>query len=642
MVYDPLRRLREFKKPWRKSFVGWWWFGGGGELWQPLELSISGQRSRQDRGASRVIWLKILFVMAILVLVSRMFQLSVIEYDKWAARAQSNSERRQPIMPIRGEILDRYGQVLATNTGRFALVIDNRAQSPDNQQELAQWLSLELSTEVETYQKILQEDEGQDRVLLERGLDLEQAITIESQLWRWPGLQVEMQPQRQYPGGPAFSHLIGYLAEADQREVDSGQYILGQLVGRAGLESYYEDILRGRRGQAQLLVDAKGQAVARQGDRYPAEPGQSLHLSIDGGWQQYSYERLETAISQTGAKAGLAIAMEVDTGEILMMASLPSYDNNLFVNSVDSKDLTEVLTNESDQALFDRSIAGQYPPGSILKVVVAAAALQEEIVKNDTLIYAPGFLREGGEIFPDWIYRNRGYGFGWIALPEALAKSSDVYFYQVGAGYNNQPGLGSDLIADYGRRFSLGERTGIDLPGEESGIIWSKTSWEQRGQSWYWGNTAHMAIGQGYTLVTPLQMVVMTAAIANGGTIYRPHLLSQVGDASSATLLPVEALSQVRVDESHLAEVRQAMLLSVNSQGATGYALRGLSIEVAGKTGTAQHDKTLPDHAWFISFAPFDRPEIAMVVLIEEGGEGSSVAAPVARDLWTWWIDNRY
>jgi penicillin-binding protein 2 len=483
-----------------------------------------------------------------------------------------------------------------------------------------------------------------------------------------PGVSVVLEPIRDYPSGMLTSQLIGYMGQIPEEQAEDYEasgYPPNAQVGLTGLELTFEDELRGTAGQQTIEVDVNGRKVRTIGEPAPAVPGHNLVSTIDLGLQREATAALQEALDNssgfTKATQGVVIAMDPRNGAIRAMVSLPSYDNNLFAKGI-TEEAWNALTSNPDRPLFNRAIGGQYPPGSTFKIIVASAALQEGTIGlrtrlgdgfdgvNDGVIWLPNeyfpFDRTKDQPFYSWIHKY-GYGHGLVTIRDALAISDDIFFYELGGGYRDFHGVGPQLIGQYARAFGLGQPTGIDLPGESRGLVptpkWKRINYAE---NWLTGDTYNMSIGQGYILATPLQMASATAAVANRGYLYRPQLVDRVTDADGNVIrsLQPDLISEIPVDASHLDTVREGMYGAINWPQGTATHVRVPNVTIAGKTGTAefyrddnndqQPDRdekgNLPTHAWFTSFAPYVDPEIVVTVFVANGGEGSSVAAPIA------------
>ena len=476
-------------------------------------------------------------------------------------------------------------------------------------------------------------------------LDYETALSLYIQNADLPGIVIEKGTKRLYRTAGAdigatstvmsLSHIIGYLGKISENELSnnsSAGYLSSDSIGKTGLEKQYESVLRGTYGKKKIEVNALGREQTVLAEEAPT-PGDHLILTINLEAQE-KMEKLMTASmakNKWGRAAG--IAMNPNTGEVLAMVSLPAYDNNDFSGGI-SKDKYQKYITDQNQPLYNRAIAGTYPSGSIVKPLIAAAALQEGIITRNTTFLSTGGLAIDKWFFDDW----KAGGHGLTNVTKAIAWSVNTFFYYIGGGYKTFTGLGVEKITDYLRQFNLASATGIDLPGESAGFLPSK-EWKQqtKNEIWYVGDTYNLSIGQGDLLVTPLQAAVWTSAVANGGKVVRPHVVSAVVNPVTKTADKVETqiINQGIVSEANMDISRQGMRQCVIAGSCE--LLRALPFAAAGKTGTAQWNSNKENHAWFTSFAPYNNPQIVVVILVEEGKEGSTAAQPIARDFLAWW-----
>jgi penicillin-binding protein 2 len=499
-------------------------------------------------------------------------------------------------------------------------------------------------------------------VAVKEGVARDIALRLEEEHLDWPGVLVEIDPQREYLYGSLVAHLLGYVGPIPGESADA--YIARGYdpntddVGLSGIEYSFEDALRGRDGQKLIEVDVAGREVRTVGKSRPAIPGNNLRLTLDLDLQQKAEEILKQHLNEKGKTQGIVVALNPQTGEVLALISYPSYDNNVFMGGISPKNLAALQKNPA-KPLLDQAISGQFPPGSTFKMVTASAGLEERVISAHSTLYCGGIMWLPNRFYPEdpslaqpfYCFINTyGGRHGAISVVPAIGKSCDIFFYQVGGGYRKSvQGLGEDRLGYYAELFGLGEPTGIDLPGEAGGLVptakWKRLSYAE---SWTTGDTYNMAIGQGFVLATPLQMVNAAAAIANGGFLYRPQVVHDVvdGDGNVVQAFAPDLIRQLPLSPETIKLVQQGMRAATAPSGtAYGAALPGIS--VAGKTGTAEFfidrnkdglpdrdkDGNLPTHSWFVTFAPAEKPQIAMVVFIFEGGEGSQVAVPVAHDI---------
>jgi penicillin-binding protein 2 len=468
---------------------------------------------------------------------------------------------------------------------------------------------------------------------------------------------VEIEPLREYISGTLFAHITGYVGHIPEQDLDSyldladADYDQNDVVGLTGVELTYEDDLRGDKGQRHVEVDVTGREIQTIGPQVEPVPGHNLVLSLDADLQATITEILEKGIRDAGSDSGVAVAMDPRTGEILAMVSLPSYDANLFIGGIDEEDYAQ-LSEDPRHPLVNHAISGQYPPGSTFKIVTASAGLEEGTVTPSSVIFCPGTIWIPHRFAPDnpelaqpfncWLQT----GHRSISMVEAIAQSCDIYFGVLAGGYGEFEGLGQAALHEYSQYFGLGKPTGVDLPGETAGLVPDET-WKRLtyGETWVTGDTFNAAIGQGFILTTPLQILNATAAVANGGELYRPQIVREIRDADGNLVraFTPDLIRKLPVSPETIEIVRRGMRGAVTHGTAMAANLGGVA--VAGKTGTAEFpgkrdwEGNLPTHAWFTAFAPFDDPEIALVVFVEGGGEGSVVSVPVAAEILSYYFN---
>ncbi len=501
-------------------------------------------------------------------------------------------------------------------------------------------------------------------VLVAENLPREAALRVEEQTYRLPGVELQLRSTRHYPAGIDAGHILGYMGpipEETKQIYEEKGYGADAWVGWAGLEFTFEDVLRGRPGQRVIEVDVNGREKAVLGQEVPPIPGKNLILSLDLEIQQAMREALVAGSDPKRSESAVAIALDPRNGFVLAMASLPAYDNNIFADGITTAEY-DSIAHVPGEPLLNHAISGIYPPGSTFKLVPAAAGLEEKIITPYTRLNDPGIIYLPNRNFPDdpnlaqpfvcWIYKLGG-AHGDVNITEALGESCDVFFYKLGGGWyaTNFEGLDVGSLAEYAGLFGFGEMSGIDLPGENAGLI-PDSKWKRvtKGERWVTGDTYNMAIGQGDVLATPLQIAQMTAAVANGGSLYRPQLVAAVIDSDSRLVerKQPELIRQIPVSAKNLAIVREGMWMAVNWVHGTARNVALGDVTVAGKTGTAEffdpdiprdNKGNLPTHAWFTAFAPYEAPEIVVTVFVYNGGEGSAVAAPIANRILRTYFD---
>ena len=559
----------------------------------------------------------------LMIIAASYFRVQVARGEHYRELADNNRLRRLHIEAPRGLIRDRLGRPLVENTPSYDLSID-RSRVKDLDATLA-FAARVLGKEPEELEEILHDARRSSRfkpVRLAGGLTLEQTARLQVEALEHPGLEIEVGQRRLYRHRYQTAHILGYLGEVEesQLEADDSTYRPGDLVGKKGLEKGYESLLRGDRGEQLVVVDSRGRRV-EEIDRSPADAGQDLYLTLDLELQQEAWSMLE-------GRVGSIVALDPRQGDLLAMVSSPSFDPNMFARRLRSEEWQTLIQNP-DRPLQNRAIQNVYPPGSIFKMVMALAALDRGLVDPETTkFWCPGHSLIYNNVYRCW----KAGGHGTVDLRRSLEGSCNVYYHRIGQE------LEIDRIAETAKRFGLGSQTGIDLEGEKGGLVPSQ-AWSQQSRRtpWYPGETISVATGQGPILVTPLQVAVMTAALANGGYLVTPRLHRDTEPT------PPKHLGFSAED---LEVVREGMLQVVHGTQGTGFRAKVTDLEIAGKTGTAQvitqerrtDNEDLPeklrDHAWFTSFAPYEDPRLVVVIFIEHGGAGSSIASPLARALY--------
>jgi len=560
-----------------------------------------------------------------LVLLLRLWYLQVLEGDRYFTLSTNNRLRVRVVEAPRGFILDRHGEVMVENRPTFDLYAT--PEDVKNPTEVAATLAGILKVPPVDIETRLTETRARSQpLLLRKDLDEAMMVAVEERRLDLPGINLRIRPIRAYPIAGMAANLLGYVSEINQTQLqreEYGDFRPGESLGQSGVERRFDAFIRGVDGGEQVEVDARGRAL-RVVSRNDPRSGSNVLLTIDRRIQ-------EAAEAAMAGKKGAVVAMNPTTGEILAMVSRPSFDPNLFAQRISGEDWQRIAT-DSTHPLQNRAFQAQYPPGSIFKLIVAIAGLESGALKPETRFSDPGYFMLGNHKFDDW---KKG-GHGSLDLRGAIVNSCNVYFYQAGLR------TGIDEIVRVSREFGLGEPPGLGLGDEAKGSLPNPNA-RGRGQGpWTAGNTVVSSIGQGLVVTSPMQLLAMVSAIANGGTIYRPWVVKKIVSLSGDILeeYEPEAVRRVDVKPETLAFVRQAML-GVVDEG-TGARSKIPGVPIGGKTGTAQvvkkgdekRNPDVKDHAWFASFAPVDNPKIAVVVLVENGGFGGLVAAPVARAVY--------
>ncbi|RMF85561.1 MAG: penicillin-binding protein 2 [Nitrospinota bacterium] len=567
-------------------------------------------------------------VFCFILFLLRLWHLQILQGQYYARKAEENRVRIVSQRDIRGKILDRAGRAMATNRPSFNLFL--RPEDVPDMKRTLLFLTEELGLDGQEVERKLKTSSAYQTIPIARDLNRGQVAYFLEHRWDFPGLSLEVEPLRSYRLGEVAAHVLGYIGEINEAQWKKKRkegYQRGDFIGQYGIEQYFESVLRGQKGRKQIEVDVVGREL-RVLRSIPPRPGHNVVLTIDLPLQRYIEEELSDEY------AGAVVVLDPQSGEVLALVSRPAFDPNLFAKGISRRDWMRLLLDPR-HPLQNRAIAGQYPPGSVFKIVMAAAGLEEGAVQPQTAVNCPGYFPFGRRIYRDW----KPGGHGILTLHGAIVESCDVYFYRLG----NK--LGIDTIARYARGFGLGEKTGIDLPHEKSGLVPS-AAWKkrERNEPWYPGETISVAIGQGYNLVTPIQLASLISAVANGGTLWKPQLIKRIETADGKVVQ--EFSPQVRghlpVHPQNLQVIREALYGVVNEAKGTGRRARIEGFGVAGKTGTVQvvslrHEKELPphlrDHGWFVAFAPFDHPRIALAILGEHGGKGGSAYAPLAKKI---------
>ena len=575
-------------------------------------------------------------VLLLSLLAGRMYQLQVIESDKYKTLADENRINLRLLPPPRGTIVDRYGRALAVNQENYRVTLV--AEQVNDINTMLDTLSGIISLEDYERHRILREvrrRRGFVPVTVRENLDWRDVSRIEVNAPDLPGLSIEVGQSRQYPFAEDFAHVLGYVSAVSEKEA-TGDPLLelpGFKVGKNGVERVFDLDLRGKAGNTQVEVNAVGRVI-RELSRQEGQPGADLRLTIDQDLQKLAADRLNEE------KSASAVVMDIHNGDVLALSSVPGYDPNEFVTGLSTKTWRRLI-NDPYAPLTNKAISGLYAPGSTFKMVVALAALEARIVTPDHQVFCRGHTQLGNARFHCW----KRHGHGWQDMYDAHQNSCDVYFYDIAKR------IGIDRIAEMATRFGLGDKTGIDLPSEKGGVIPTR-AWKKAliGTAWQQGETLISGIGQGFILTTPLQLAIMTARIANGGKAVVPRLI-RPADTDGKEEEPV--FKDLGISKRSLDVVREGMNRVTNVQRGTAYSARisEEGMEMSGKTGTAQvrriskaeretrvlKNEERPwrerDHALFVGFAPSDNPRYAVSVVVEHGGGGSKVAAPIARDL---------
>lgn len=582
------------------------------------------------------------------VILWRVFTLQIIEGQDNRKLADGNRIRPRVVEAMRGLITDANGAWLARNKPEFSLAVypsdlpRKKAEREAIYQKVSEISAVsvdDIRTEVEKAGLT-----SLDMVTIKENVSHDESLLLEEKIVGLPGVFVAKQSMREYLQLSGLAHLIGYtgIVATDDVKNSSDKYLMSDKIGKIGLEKYYEKFLRGIHGIEQVEVNSKNtvtQVLVKDENTDPVS-GNDLTLYLNKELQTKTAEALSkglaSASTATGVevKSGIVIVMDVNTGGILSYVSLPDYNNNLFATRISTADY-QTLANDENKPMLNRGTMGVYPPGSVSKIILAAAGLAEGTITSQTSMTTPAAITIGSYVFPDW----KDHSYESTNVVRAIAESNNVFFYSLGGGFDKIAGLGIDRIKKWWSLFGLGEKTGIDLPSEEKGFL-PDPEWKERvkNEPWYIGDTYHVSIGQGDLLVTPLQMVRATAVIANGGKLVSPQLVKKITDPKGNVIREFGPRIEHEnfVDPKIIQTIAEGMRLTIT--GGSAQNLNDLPVSVAGKTGTAQFLNNAKTHAWFECYAPYEKPEIAILVMIDGGGGGHEIAAPIAKEILSYYF----
>lgn len=598
-----------------------------------------------------------IITLLLLVLVGKTAWLQIIKGDYYYSLAEGNRIRVKRIEAKRGIIYDRNFNSLVQNTANFILYFIP-AELPKQENEknnvikkLSELLGDKSPNNLEQILLSVKKNSLalHQPLLITDKLDYEKAMFFYLNTNQMPGVVLSNKDRREYAlcknteqncvSTKSLSHILGYTGKINKQELEkfNQQYLLIDYIGKTGLEYFWENELKGTHGKEQIEVDALGlEKKILSIDK--VKDGDNLILSLDVKLQTKIEEIISTHLSELKLSKACAIIMNPNNGQILALVSLPGYDNNAFAKGISELEYN-VLINHPDNPLFNRCISGEYPSGSTIKPIIAAAGLEEKIISKNTTFNSTGGIRINQWFFPDW----KSGGHGIANVQKAIAQSINTFFYYIGGGYQNFQGLNAERIVKYTELFGLGWQTNIDLNNEASGFVPTK-QWKEKtkNEKWYIGDTYHLSIGQGYLLTTPLQVANFTAVFANKGNLYRPYIVKQILNQDNKLIKNIEPqlIRNNFINNNNIEIVREGMRQTVTL--GSGRGLQSVPVPVAGKTGTAQWSSKKPPHAWFTGFAPYDNPEIVITILIEQGKEGSETAVPIAKEILDWYFKKAF
>ena len=586
-------------------------------------------KNREESRYARMIYVAMALL---LILGARLLWMQVVEGNYYKEEADGNRIRHLPQQAARGVMYDRNGIIMAGSRPAYSVImpVERKGNSlPDD--ELAR-LSQLLKMPPEDIKKKIEDNKlAFGAIYLANDVGIDVATQIEEKKDDFPGIEIEVDPLRVYPFGPAGAQVLGYVGEAgpDDRDANGNPYTTATLVGRSGLERQYNQYLEGKNGSKTVEVNASGQPV-RYVEGTPSVSGNNVRLTLDAHLQKAAEDAIDRQ-TRTLAHSGMfptgasAVAIDPNTGAVLAMVSWPTYDPNRFSKGISSKDWNEIINNKN-HPMQNRVISSMYPPGSLFKVITGSAALEAKVTTPDERIFDSG---------RHWLVDKRnseGEAFGWINFYEAIEKSDNVYFYEMGRR------AGIDRISAMAREYGLGKPTGIDLAGEAEGNVASE-EYKRKvfKQDWYLGETMDAAIGQSFTLTTPLQMAMVYASIANGGFRYQPYLVNRIDklDGTPMKIYSPEKVGTIPISKATLDAIHQGLRMVMSKNG-TGSQFATYPIALAGKSGTAETNGL--DNGWFVAYGPFDKPEIVVLAMFEHSGFGSESAAPVVKEIMDAWF----
>ncbi len=584
-----------------------------------------------------------IFLLIEIIFLSKTFYLQIIDGKKLYTAAENNKGNESLIIPERGIIYDINLKKLVSNSPAYDLVCDKRFFSYSSLQAISEINSISeiLGLNPMELQKQIENSKSSE-IIISEGLDHESLLVLESKIGNLEGCRIVQNTIRNYQYGQILSHILGYMGRINSDEYSNLKgYAINDKIGKLGIEKYYEDYLRGTPGQSRIIKSATGEKEQKETISEPVA-GNNLVLNINADLQKKVYEALESSIKNLGSKKGAAVAIDPRTGAVLALVSYPSYDDNLFSGGISSEDYSLI---EKEESLFNRAIQAKYPTGSTIKPFEAAGALEENIISPEKKINDIGYIEVKSKYDPNVVWRYGGVTpHGWVDMKEAIAVSSNIYFYTVGGGYEDQQGLGPARIKEYLELFGWGKKTGVDLPNEFEGFI-PTPEWKQQNikESWWDGDTYNLSIGQSYLEVTPLQVAYAYSAIANSGTLYKPQIINKIIESAENNdiLLKSFAPEIIRenfIDKENLQIVREGMRDCVQESYGSAYYLNSLPVDVAAKTGTAETGRDGYYNAWISTFAPYENPEIVFVATIENVEGLRSATLPVAYNVLDWYF----
>jgi penicillin-binding protein 2 len=609
------------------------------ELYDFSDTVVEDSRGKPGLSKRRFWFLYLMLIVFLSLLMARGWQLQVIQGGQFRNKAENNRVARIPLKAPRAIIYDSNNKQLVENIASTDLILDPIIL-PRKEDEAPLIDGLVQHTELshdEVREAIEKVRKTKRALVLINALPHDDVVRIESELEHLPGVRLSSSSVRNYFYPYELAHVLGYTGSTTAKDLEQDPDLLPtDTIGITGIEKQYNKELRGEHGASYIEVNAKQQPQKDVRTDSPVS-GADLFLTIDAGLQDFIFDVLAEQVTknETGsALAGVVVAIDPRSGAVRALVNYPSYDPNVF-SQPGKRDETKVFLREKLQPLFNRAVNGTYAPGSTIKPLIAAAALEEGVITEHTQFLSSGSIDIGEWHFPDW----KAGGHGMTDVKKALAESVNTFFYLASGGDTERRGLGVKRIGEYLEKFMWGQATGIDLPIEAEGLIPSE-KWKKKvkGERWYIGDTYHLGIGQGDVLVTPMQVAVATAALANGGTVFEPYIVRNAQKEGKVTYSHKSIERALGVSKRNVQIVREGMRQAV--LGGSAQRLNSLPVALAGKTGTAQIGGTEDTHAWFTSFGPYENPSLVLTILVERGGAGDKVAVPIAQEIWSWWDEH--
>ncbi len=605
------------------------------------EIGVSEKRIEVPISKKSITFFTFFIFSLFCLLFFKSFHIQIIEGSYFSSVAQRNKSAAFSVQSLRGVVYDRNMNQMVFNSPKFDLQFDKNNISTDKNigeiEDVSRILGITKNEIIELINNSLE-----NIVTIKEDLGHTELVLLTARVDDMSGFSIAKSLDREYLDSTTFAHIMGYIGKVtrEQMEDNPEKYSINDYAGVAGIEKVYEDYLSRDKGEVFIKRDVSGNIKSREVVSLP-EPGNNLVLWIDYELQKKIEEETLNILEKLGSTSAAVVAIDPNTGGILSMVSIPSYDNHIFGSKADKTIVSDILSGEEGSSFLNRTMSSAYPPGSSIKPLLGAAALQEGVISPDKKIYSPGYITVPNPWNPSQpsIFKDNK-AHGWTNLKEAIAVSSNVYFYSIGGGYEDQQGLGIDKIKQYLQLFGWGDETGIDLPSENSGFIPDK-QWkaENVGVVWTVGDTYNTSVGQGYLSVTPIQVAMSYASIINGGKLLSPKILKEVRNSNEEVIekYSSEIIREGFISDKNLSYVKEGMYQT--TQIGTALSLGTLDVKMGAKTGTAQTSKPEYYHNWITVFAPFEEPEILITIIIEEVEGIRPATIPLARNILEWYFN---